>query len=265
MEFKKVFRGYDPKQVDRYIAETAERESSTLVAQRDRIDELSEENYNLRERITELTRRQNDVAEVMLTAQRVANDIEQNAKDYADRALVEAKKFYATWQAYSKTIVASFSEDELKAFADLENKIGNVITEYERKLKGDEPLKRKSKPKLSPDEFVKQMELAAEELNARSKQAEQDAQATESEAQPAQDVPADADASEPSAESDSSADAAEKAEQATATVSRGKKSANPVTRIEQASGQSVELMDLLRPKESLEDICADLGLLGDDE
>ncbi len=253
MQFKKVFRGYDPQQVDKYISETADREGATRRAQRERIDELSEENYNLRERIVELQRRQNDVAEAMIVAQKVAADIEQNAKDYADRALVEAKKFYATWQAYSKTIVASFTDDELAAFTGLERKIGDVIANYESKLKGAvPPSKRNSAPKMTPDEFVKRMEQAADELNAKSLQAEQVEQEN-----PVSDEPVD---------SDATAVSAEKAKPTAAKPSNSKthketKSANPITRVEQAAGQSVDLKELLRPQQSLEDLCADLGLI----
>lgn len=243
MEFKKVFRGYAPKEVDKYIAETAERETSTRRAQKERIDELLEENINLRDRITELQRRQNDVGEVLIVAQQVANDIERHAKDYADRALVEAKKFYATWQAYSKTIVASFTEDELAAFTNLERKIGDVIANYERKLKGkdagaeaaeaaenaastDIADKGESKPrkrKLSPDDFAKQMEAAAEELTAASK-------SMQSKAEP-----------------------------------KRKKSENPISRVEEASGQSIDLRELIRPEQSLEELCSDLGLINIDD
>lgn len=239
MEFKKVFRGYAPKEVDKYIAETAERETSTRRAQKERIDELLEENINLRDRITELQRRQNDVGEVLIVAQKVANDIEQHAKDYADRALVEAKKFYATWQAYSKTIVASFTEDELAAFTNLERKIGDVIANYERKLKGKDAgaeaaenaapaeiaAKGEAKPrkrKLSPDDFAKQMEAAAEELTAASKSMQS---------------------------------------QAAKTEPKRKKSENPISRVEEASGQSIDLRELIRPEQSLEELCSDLGLI----
>lgn len=240
MEFKKVFRGYDPKEVDKYIADTAEREGATRRAQRERINELTDENYNLRERIVELTRRQNDVADALIVAQKVANDIEQNAKDHADRALLEAKKFYATWQAYSKTIVASFTDDEVKAFNGIAEKIGEVISNYERKLQGDSPKKSKPAPKMTPEEFVKQMEQMADDLSERADD----------------DVKAD-DQADLQEQTDKSA--------AAANVKPDKKSHNPIKRVEQASGQSVDLKELLRPDQSLEDLCSDLGLINPDE
>lgn len=234
MEFKKVFRGYNPAQVDKYIAETAERETATRKAQRERIEELSEENYNLRERIVELTRRQNDVAEALIVAEQVAGDIEQHAKDYADRALVEAKKFYATWQAYSKTIVASFTEDELAAFSNLERKIGEVIANYERKLKGGNSASAGSKSKggrkMTPDEFVKQVEQAAENLAVNSDSDEQ-----------------------------------EGANAVVSAAPKRKKDSNPIKRVEQAAGQSIDLRELIRPEQSLEELCADLGLISSDD
>lgn len=233
MQFKKVFRGYDPVQVVRFINETADRETATRMAQRERIEELSEENRNLRDRIVELQRRQNDVAEVMIVAQQVANEIEQSAMTYADRALLEAKKFYATWQAYSKTIVASFTEDELVSFNNLERKIGEVIANYEHKLntasKPDEaaagiPQRAARKRKMTPDEFVKRMEQAAENLGEKSDKAEQEEQ------------------------------------QANAD-----KSVNPISRVEQAAGQSIDIRELARPEQTLEELCLDLGLITSDD
>lgn len=235
MAFSKKMRGYDPAEVDKYIAELSEREGATRRAQKERIDELSEENYNLRERIAELTRRENDIAEALITAQAVARDMEQHAQDCVNKALFEAKKFYATWQAYSKTIIATFTDDEVAAFTSLERKIGDVIASYERKLSGEDveqdvtatvPKKpRKTSARSStPEEFVRKMEQATEELNVRAEK--------KSKEQPAADESLDP---------------------------------NPITRVQQAAGQTIDLRELLRPEQSLEDLCADLGLIDTDE
>lgn len=238
MEFKKVLRGYDPDQVDKYIADTAERETATRRAQRERIEELSEENYNLRERIVELQRMQNDISDAMITAQRVATEIEKNAKENADKALLEAKKFYATWQAYAKTIIATFTDDEIAAFNTLQNKIGNVIAAYESKLQGgvksdakpsDEAVETpalKRKADLTPNDFAQQMEEAAAALSEESHKLQ---------SQDKQPGPV------------------------------GDNAANPISRVEQAAGQSIDLRELVRPTQSLEEICADLGLIGSED
>jgi len=225
MEFKKVFRGYDPVQVNKYIAETADKEASIRRSQKERIDELSEENYNLRDRIAELQLKQNSISDALITAQAVADEMERHAKQYADKALFEAKKFYATWQAYSKTIVASFTEDELAAFMNLERKIGDVIAAYESKNKGgnagtskQSADKKTSDRKTTPDEFVKQIDQAAEALTAKANSLDNSSEKSE-------------------------------------------KSANPITRVEQAAGQSIDLRELTRTDESLEELCADLGLI----
>ena len=235
MAFKRKMRGYDPAEVDKYIAELSEREGATRRAQKERIDELSEENYNLRERIAELTRRENDISEALITAQAVARDMEQYAQDCANKALFEAKKFYATWQAYSKTIVATFTDDELAAFTALERKIGDVISAYERKLNGEDAAddvtatapkkpRKSSTRKTTPEEFVKKMEQAAEELNAKAEKKSKEKPATDESPDP-----------------------------------------NPITRVQQAAGQTIDLRELLRPEQSLEDLCADLGLIDTEE
>ncbi len=256
-QFKTVFRGYDPKEVDKFITLTLDQEATTRRAQRERIEELSEENYNIRERLAELQRAQNDVADALVTAQTVARDIEKNAKDYADKALIEAKKFYATWQAYSKTIIASFTEDELAAFSSLEAKIGDVIANYERRLKGE-------KPNVA--------EPAAEDLGFDEKPADADANAVGQSEDNAEET-AETKVKPANRHSMSAADFVKTIERAaedlTAEAEQSAKAsakshANPIARVEQAAGQSIDLRELLRPEQSLEEICADLGLIESD-
>ena len=48
MKFKMVLRGYDPKEVDKHLADTSAKEQEIRVAQKERIAELSEENRALK-------------------------------------------------------------------------------------------------------------------------------------------------------------------------------------------------------------------------
>ena len=71
MNFKKVFRGYDPKQVDKYIAETAQKEQQLRTAQKERIDELSDENYALRQQIKQYQTDEQAISKSLIASQQL--------------------------------------------------------------------------------------------------------------------------------------------------------------------------------------------------
>ena len=131
MEFRKIFRGYDPQSVDKYIADLTDKNKKIHSSQRERIDELLDENSTLRERIAELQAKENAVSDALVVSRNAALQMERQAKDYSDKALFQAKKFYATWQAYAQTAVSGFTKEELSAFNGLQRKIERVIADYE--------------------------------------------------------------------------------------------------------------------------------------
>lgn len=228
MEFRKVFHGYDPHSVDKYLSDLTEQNKKIHSSQRERIDELLDENATLRDRIAELQAKENAVTDALVVSRNAALLMEQQAKDYSDKALFQAKKFYATWQAYAQTVVSSFTKEELAAFNGLQRKIERVIAEYEREAK-------KNAEKIP---FSQRMERELEELNRRSRELE---------------------ASEKAAAA-ASAPTEQSAQEATSDVTD--KLLNPIDKVEKAAEQAIDLRELTRTSDSLEDLCADLGLVG---
>ena len=230
MEFRKIFRGYDPQSVDKYIADLTDKNKKIHSSQRERIDELLDENSTLREHIAELQAKENAVSDALVVSRNAALQMERQAKDYSDKALFQAKKFYATWQAYAQTVVSSFTKEELSAFNGLQRKIERVIADYERdarkKAESDIPLSQR-------------MERELEELNRRSRELEE--------------------ASE-SAAAASFAESAVSSEQSSAQEQGSMQ--NPIDKVEKAAEQVIDLRELVRANDSLEDLCADLGLVG---
>lgn len=228
MEFRKVFHGYDPHSVDKYLSDLTEQNKKIHSSQRERIDELLDENATLRDRIAELQAKENAVTDALVVSRNAALLMERQAKDYSDKALFQAKKFYATWQAYAQTVVSSFTKEELAAFNGLQRKIERVIAEYEREAK-------KNAEKIP---FSQRMERELEELNRRSRELE---------------------ASEKAAAA-ASAPAEQSAQEAVSDVTD--KLLNPIDKVEKAAEQAIDLRELTRATDSLEDLCADLGLVG---
>ena len=133
MNFKKVFHGYDPKEVDKYIAEIESRDKNTCSNQKERIDELKDENYTLREKLKQYQTDEQAISKSLIVSQRLAEDLKFDAEKYSDLVLSRAKIFYATWRAYSQTLISSLSQQEVEEFNKLQRKIEDVINAYEGK------------------------------------------------------------------------------------------------------------------------------------
>ncbi|MCH5151321.1 MAG: DivIVA domain-containing protein [Clostridiales bacterium] len=131
MGFKKIFRGYDPEEVDKFLADTAAHEKSIRSAQKERIDELSEENYTLRQQLKQYQADEQAISKSLIASQQLAQELKNDAEKYSDLVLSRAKIFYAAWRAYSKTLVAALSTEEVREFNKLQKKLENTINAYE--------------------------------------------------------------------------------------------------------------------------------------
>ena len=187
MKFKKVFRGYDPKEVDRHLTETANKEQQIRTAQKERIDELVDENRELRKLVQQYQADEQAISRSLISSHNVAEEVKVDADKYSELVLNRAKIFCASWRAYSQTLVAALSNEEVREFNFLQRKIENMIAAYESK---------------------EEKEVAA-------------------------------------------------------AAAAGAYS-NPIERVELASEQIIDLKELTSPNQSLEEICAELGIIKND-
>lgn len=133
MNFKKVFHGYDPKEVDKYIEENLSSEKQRRIDQKERIDQLVDENYNLSEQLKRYKADEQAISKSLIESQHLAQEMKFDAEKYSDLVLTRAKIFYATWRAYAQTLVSSLSQQEIDEFNKLQRKIEKVINAYEGK------------------------------------------------------------------------------------------------------------------------------------
>lgn len=246
MKFKKVFRGYDPAQVDKYIAELTAKEQQIRTAQKERIDELSDENYALRQQVKQYQTDEQAISKSLIASQHLAQELKFDAQKYSDLVLSRAKIFYATWRAYAKTLVASLSSDELKAFNELQRKVENVINAYE----GKDVEREMSQP-----------------LNVKKEDEQEIAQRPQQQsAQPVQTPVSGEDAREQPTDptADDTVEVASEAQPSvdvTPTETTMGVFENPITKVENAAEHKIDLMEVLKPEMSLEELCAELGLM----
>ena len=197
MKFKKVFRGYDPAEVDKHLSETAAKEQQIRTAQKERIDELLEENRVLRVRVEQYKADEQAISQSLIAAQNMAQELKLEADKYSKLVLNRAKLFAASWRAYAKTLVASLNAEEVEQFNSLQRKIEKLINAYEGK---------------DAKEGKEAREVAASEAAA---------------------APSNAAAG----------------------------FANPITKVESAAEQVIDLKELTSPIQSLEEICIELGIV----
>ena len=133
MKFKKAFHGYDPKEVDKYIEEMTASEKKLHISQKERIDELLDENYALRQQLHQYQTDEQAISKSLIVSQHLAEELKFDAQKYSDLVLSRAKIFYATWRAYAQTLISSLSPQEVAEFNKLQRKIEDVINAYEGK------------------------------------------------------------------------------------------------------------------------------------
>ena len=87
MTFPQKLRGYDPQEVESFLELVAEE----LTARLGDVERLEQENGEYRRLLAESRRRQEELQEAMLHAQRLSQEITDNAKKKADLLVKEAE------------------------------------------------------------------------------------------------------------------------------------------------------------------------------
>ena len=236
MQFKKVFRGYDPKQVDEYLRELTQKHENVRLAQKQYLEELTEENYQLRHKVKQYQQDEQAIAKSLIDSQKLADELKNDAVRFSELVLSRAKVFYATWQAYAQTLVATLDEQELIQFNRLMAKIENIINAYEGKNVQTDVKTIVDKAKVGDTTDVEQPQVATTTVEA-----------------PVEKAPT----AKPTATQ--TPIQAESPDLAPSATTMGVY-ANPIGKIEQAS-QVIDLRELTIVDDSLEQICIDLGLI----
>lgn len=133
MTFNKVFRGYDPQEVDEYIQSQAQKDSKIRAEQKERIDQLLDENATLTQQVKQYQTDEQAISKSLIETQRLVQEMKGDAQKYSDLVLSRAKIFYAAWHTYSQTLISTLSDEEVKEFNALLSKLENVINAYEGK------------------------------------------------------------------------------------------------------------------------------------
>lgn len=130
-KFDTVFRGYDKQAVDSYINDITTRYDNALASQKDRIFSLVDENGQLKEKLQQYIVDEQAISKSLVESQKLASELKYDAEKYSRLVLTRAKVFYATWQSYAKTLLATLTDAEVKQFNALADKVRQLIDTYE--------------------------------------------------------------------------------------------------------------------------------------
>lgn len=133
MKFRKVFRGYDPRQVDEFVKTKSESDAMVLQATRERVDQLLDENKRLAEQVAKYRKDSEAISQALVESQKLATALKNDAEKYSEVVLLRAKLFFAAWQAYAQTMVSSLSSEELARFNEIKGKLERLVESYEGK------------------------------------------------------------------------------------------------------------------------------------
>ena len=122
MKFRKVFRGYDPRQVDEFLKTQSESDKMVLQATRERVDQLIDENKRLGEQLNKYRKDSEAISAALVQSQKLAKLLKNDAEKYSEVVLLRAKLFFAAWQAYAQTLVSTLSREELARFDEIKDK-----------------------------------------------------------------------------------------------------------------------------------------------
>ena len=229
MKFKKVLSGYSPKQVDEYLRDLTQKHEQVRLAQKQHLDELTEENYQLRQKVKQFEQDEQAISKSLIESQKLASELKNDAVRFSELVLSRAKVFYATWQAYAKTLVATLDDQELLQFGRLMAKIERLINAYEGKNVHSDV-----KTIVDKARQTDVVETPTDQPQAHADDAQTEVVATDT---PPVETP----------------------DLAPSATTMGVY-ANPIDKVEQA-GQVIDLRELTKVDDSLEQLCVDLGLI----
>lgn len=130
MKFKQSFRGYNVTQVDSYIKSEQDRFNQVTSTQKQRIFQLSDENEQLKSQLSQYKVEEKAIQDALVQSQNLATQLKADAEKYTNLVLKRAKLFYATWQAYAKTMLSGLSAQEMAQFTAILHKIEHLIAAF---------------------------------------------------------------------------------------------------------------------------------------
>ena len=136
MRFSQKMRGYDPTEVEGFLAVIAEEVAARLA----QIEKLERENHHFKQRLEETEHREHQLQQTLLRAQKVSEDITANARREAELTVKEAEMMAdkIVQQAVDQSTRFEGKITELRtARRELQLKLKNTLDLFQRILEAE--------------------------------------------------------------------------------------------------------------------------------
>jgi cell division initiation protein len=136
MRFSQKMRGYDPTEVEGFLAVIAEEVAARLA----QIEKLERENHHFKQRLEETEHREHQLQQTLLRAQKVSEDITANARREAELTVKEAEMMAdkIVQQAVDQSTRFEGKISELRtARRELQLKFKNTLDLFQRILEAE--------------------------------------------------------------------------------------------------------------------------------
>ncbi len=156
-DFKRVFRGYDPEAVDQAWAETDRQLSEANAAHKElrlQINSLREQNSEWGNRLKQYNQIEKDLRDALLSAQRIANQVKDDATIQADELLNSARNESETLLSEAARISESM-ETEVETML-IEKRL--EIIQLEEQIKG--LAEQKTELQTQVNQAIRYLEMA---------------------------------------------------------------------------------------------------------
>ena len=156
-DFKRVFRGYDPEAVDQAWAETDRQLSESNAAHKElrlQINSLREQNSEWGNRLKHYEQIEKDLRDALLSAQRIANQVKDEATKQADELMQSARN-------ESETLLSEVTRISESMESEVETKLIEKrmeILQIEEQIKGLS--EQKTEIKVQVDQAIRYLEMA---------------------------------------------------------------------------------------------------------
>lgn len=156
-EFKRVIRGYDPEAVDQAWAETDRQLSEANAAHKElrlQINSLREQNSEWGNRLKNYEQIEKDLRDALLSAQRIANQVKDEATKQADELIQSARH-------ESEKLIS----DATRNSESMENEAETMLLEKRREIlqleeQLDNLAEQKTKLQMQVDQAIRYLEMA---------------------------------------------------------------------------------------------------------
>lgn len=158
-DFKRVIRGYDPEAVDQAWTETDRQLSESNAAHKElrlQINSLREQNAEWENRLKQYEQIDRDMRDALLSAQRIANQVKDEATKQADELLQSARNESETLLSEATRISESMEMEIETKFNDKRME----ILQIEEQIKGLAEQKTELQTRI--DQVIRYLEMAKE-------------------------------------------------------------------------------------------------------